>query len=92
MHNYRICNNCALQVLGEGVKYPEQWREYRRRHLLACYGMLGLSGAVIIGIALQVWAGFTSPAAFVALAVCWVSLWGFANFCPFCGVSLDEQM
>jgi len=73
------------------VKYPEQWREYRRWHLLASYGMLGLPATVVIAIALKVWAGLTSPVAFVALAVCWVSLWGFAALrsvrvpCPRCG-------
>jgi hypothetical protein len=74
------------------VKYPEQWREYRRWHLLACYGMLGFPAAVLVAVALKVWAGFSSIAPFVTLTFLWAVLWGWSALrsvrvpCPRCGV------
>jgi hypothetical protein len=73
------------------MKCPEQWREYRRWHLLACYGLLGFPVVVLVAIVLKVWAGVESPLVFVVLSVLWVSLWGVAAFhsvrvpCPRCG-------
>ena len=73
------------------MKYPEQWHEYRRWHLLACYGMLGLPAATAIAIALKVWFGLVSPTIFIALVVVWVILCGITALhsvrvpCPRCG-------
>lgn len=71
--------------------YPTEWREYRRWHLRATYGMLGLPAAVLIAIILKIWAGVESPVAFIALVVTWAILWGWVAFksvrvpCPRCG-------
>lgn len=73
------------------MRYPERWREYRRWHLLACYGMLGFPAAVAIAIGLKVWVGTSSEAAFIVPAVAWALLWGWAALrsvrvpCPRCG-------
>jgi len=72
------------------MKYPEQWREYRRWHLLACWGLLGLPLITVIAIVLKIWTGLTSPVVFTGLVVLWVLAWGAAALrsvrvpCPRC--------
>jgi len=75
------------------MQYPEQWKEYRRWHLLASWGLLGLPLVVVVAIALKILAGLASPAVFASLAVVWVAAWGAAALrsvrvpCPRCGAS-----
>jgi hypothetical protein len=61
------------------MRYPEQWREYRRWHLVACYGMLGFPAAVVIAVGFKVWVGISSEAAFIVPAVSWALLWGWGR-------------
>jgi hypothetical protein len=74
------------------MKYPEQWIEYRRRHLVASIGLVaGFPAVVAIAIAIKLLGVENPTAAFAVLAIIWAGLWGWSAFrvvrfpCPRCG-------
>jgi len=69
------------------------WDEYRRRHRIAAFGLLGLPAVVGVAILAKLYVGVDSELLFATLASIWCCIWGWAAFrvarwpCPRCGAA-----
>ena len=73
---------------------PEQWKEYRRRNIIASLGLvLGFPAVVAIAITIKLYQPNYAEYSLQTLTIIWCVLWAWSAFrvvrwpCPKCGVA-----